>query len=336
MKVPEPIKLPSGTWYIRMRLNGENVNVSASTKRECVNRAQLIKAEHRAGKRTERQHRTLGQAMDIYIDDRKNVLSPSTIRGYRAYRRSRFTKYMGRQLDGIDWQRAVNEESKLCSPKTMKNAWGLVKSVLAENGISVSVRLPAPVPTKKEWLAPEQIPTFIESVQNEPCEIGALLALSGLRRSEIYGLDWNDVDIKRKTIHIHQSMVLGEDAKPVTRGQNKTQSSTRDVPIFLDRLCDVLRASKDKTGKVVPGNIGTLRKQLKRVCENASLPDVGVHGLRHSFASLCYSLGISEKVCMELGGWSDYQTMRRIYTHVSQRDTMRGAIQLENFFKNAN
>jgi len=339
MKIPEPRKLKSGSWFIQLRLNGVSVPVTASTRKECIETAQLIKAEHRAGKRAvERSDATptLGAAIDGYIEKRKNVLSPSTVRGYQAIRRSRFLPVMDKKISAIDWQKAVNDEARICSPKSVKNAWGLVRSVLAENGIDVSVRLPASAPHEKEWLTADQIPTFIEAVSGQPCEIGALLALSGLRRSEIYGLDWKDVDLQKGVIRVRQSLVLDENAAPVVRKQNKTASSTRNVPIFLPRLSDALAAVEDKTGPVVQGNIGTLRKQLHRVCVTAGLPDIGVHGLRHSFASLCYSLGISEIGAMQLGGWSDYQTMRKIYTHISEKDKLQSADKLKEFFVNAN
>ena len=51
MKIPEPIKVSSGNYYIRMRLNGVNINVTAATATECRNKARLIKAEYKAGKR---------------------------------------------------------------------------------------------------------------------------------------------------------------------------------------------------------------------------------------------------------------------------------------------
>lgn len=339
MKVPEPRKLSSGTWFLQMRLNGVSVPVTASTRKECIDKATLIKAEHRTGKRVvaNGDYNTLGQAIDSFISARENVLSPSTIRGYKAYRESRFLAYMDIPIKCIDWQKMINAEAKMdISPKSIKNAWGLVKSAIAEFDITPSVRLPAPIPHEKLWLTPEQIPSFLSAIKDKTCEIGALLALSGLRRSEIYGLDWNDIDLKKKVIHVHQSVVLGEDAKPVTRNKNKTVSSTRDVPIFLPQLLSSLRAVKDKTGKVVPGNIGTLRKQLAKVCKDANLPDIGVHGLRHSFASLCYSLGVSELGAMQIGGWNDFQTMRKIYTHLSDSDKKKSADALNRFFKNAN
>lgn len=93
MKVPEPRKLKSGSYFIQLRLNGVSVPVTARTAKECKRQAELIKAEHRAGKRVVQEHKsdpTLGQAIDAYIASRRNVLSPSTIRGYEMIRRHRF------------------------------------------------------------------------------------------------------------------------------------------------------------------------------------------------------------------------------------------------------
>jgi len=340
MKVPEPRKLDSGTYFIQLRLNGVSVPVTASTAKACKHQAELIKAEHRAGKRKiERSEDapTLETVLNDYISKRESVLSPSTVRGYNAIKKTRFQKVMDKPISKIDWQAAVNAEAKAgASPKSIKNAWGLVRSALKETGRDVTVRLPAPKLHEKQWLTAEQIPAFLKAIEGKPGEIGALLALSSLRRSEIYGLDWQDVDIENKVIHVRSSVVLGDDAKPVKRDQNKTASSTRDVPIFLPRLQTALEAAQMDEGPVVSGNIGTLRKRITAACKAADLPDVGVHGLRHSFASLCYSLGVSELGAMQIGGWSDYQTMRKIYTHISEKDKRQSADKLQTFFKNAN
>ena len=50
-KVPNPRKLKCGTWFIQLLLNGESIPVGATTKKECINQTQLIKAEYKAGKR---------------------------------------------------------------------------------------------------------------------------------------------------------------------------------------------------------------------------------------------------------------------------------------------
>lgn len=337
MKVPEPRKMTSGNWFIQLRLGGQSIPVTAATKKECIRQAELIKAEHRNGKREALSDKiTLAHALDEYIDKRRNVLSPSTIYGYLTIKKTRFQSYMEKDINGVDWQKAVNAEALLCSPKTLKNAWGLVKAVLAENGITANVKLPALEKKEKAWLDSQEIKAFLNAAKDKPGEMGALLALSSLRKSEIYGLDWSDIDLEHNVIHVHSSRVMGEGAVLVTRSKNKTAASTRDVPIFLPRLRELLEATEKKEGSVMTCAIGTLYDQIQTICKNANLPAVGVHGLRHSFASLCYSLGISELGAMQIGGWSDYQTMRKIYTHLSESERQASANKLADFFKNAN
>lgn len=96
------------------------------------------------------------------------------------------------------------------------------------------------------------------------------------------------------------------------------------------------RLSKIKEGLVWKGSLNTIYKQVNRVCKKNNLPLVGVHGLRHSFASLAYHLQIPEQIAMEIGGWSDIGTMRKIYTHIAQQDMERYKTKLQDFFKNAN
>ena len=333
MKIPNARRLPSGQYHVRLRLGGETIYITRPTEREATAAAKLVKAEYVNGIRTHiGSSSTLYDVVGDYIDARAAVISPSTLRGYQAYQRTRFQAYMQRPVSSIKWQQMINEEARLgVSPKTLKNAWGLVRSALAAIGMEASVRLPAQIPREKDWLTMDEIRTFSDAIRGQPGEIGALLALCSLRRSEIYGLQWEDVDLEADRIRVHRSLVLGEDAAPVLRQQNKTAASTRTVPIMIEQLHDALAAVEDKTGPVVPGNIGTLRKQISRACKAAGLPDVGVHGLRHSFASMCYALGVPELAAMQLGGWSDYQTMRRIYTHLSEKDREKSADRIAAF-----
>ena len=140
MKVPEPRKLSSGKWFIQLRLGGESVSISDFSKKECLRQAQLIKAEYLAGKRQKQMNPApespaLTEAIDRYIAQRSNTLSPATIRGYRTIQRNRFQEQMSRRLDQIapeDWQGIVNQEAARCGPKTLKNAWGFIRSVAEE------------------------------------------------------------------------------------------------------------------------------------------------------------------------------------------------------------
>lgn len=340
MKVPEPRKLKSGSYFIQLRLNGVSVPVTAATAKECKRQAELVKAEHRSGKREAASRVSsvsLEKAIGNYIDSRRNVLSPSTIRGYRVILRNRFQPQMKEKLNAINWQRAVNTEAKVCAPKTLKNAWGLMVSVLSYHDLPIpKVKLPQMRPSEKEWLEPEQIPVFVHAVASEPFAIPALLALHGLRRSEIYALDWDAINLISNTITVNGALVPDENNKYVRKETTKNISSHRTIPIIIPELSALLVKAKAADEAVVSGSPNTLYNQINRVCEKTGLPQVGVHGLRHSFASLGYHLGIPEREMMELGGWSDSTTMRNIYTHIAKSDRLKSVNKLADYFKNAN
>ena len=61
---------------------------------------------------------------------------------------------------------------------------------------------------------------------------------------------------------------------------------------------------------------------------------MGIHGLRHSFASLAAHLGIPENVAMRIGGWANDATMKRIYVHVLESDRERYGGEMAAFYNN--
>jgi len=60
-----------------------------------------------------------------------------------------------------------------------------------------------------------------------------------------------------------------------------------------------------------------LYKDINSLCRENGLPEIGIHGLRHTFATIGWENGIPQKTIMALGGWSNPQTVNEIYTHLS-------------------
>jgi len=339
MKIPEPRKLKSGTWFIQLRLNGISVPVTGSSKKECQDAAALIKAEHRAGKRqiTEKKKLpTLTTAIDSYIEKRQNTLSPSTITGYRRIQGGRFKDSMDTPIDQLtDWQSICDRERPLCSPKTLKNAYHFCRSVLKENGIIIPpVTLPTMVPHTKEWLDPDQIKILVESVKGTHEQLPVFFALHSLRRSELLALDWKNIDLNNKRFRVSGSMVKDETGRFVTKPENKNATSNRVLPIMIPALYDALSAvpEEERTGRVIKINGNSVLYEVNKACRKASLPEVGTHGLRHSFASLAYHLGMSERETMEIGGWADTNTMHKIYTHLAAKDRLNAENKMAAFY----
>lgn len=340
MKVPEPRKLKSGKWFLQMRLNGVSVPVTGRTAKECRDTAALIKSQHRAGKRAiENGRATLSDAIDEYISRRSNVLSPLTIRSYRIIQRNRFQSVMGVPVKHIrDWQRVVNAEARTCAPKTLKNAWGFIRSVVKETTgeYPPDVRLPQVAVGDRPFLTPEQIPVFVSAVKNTHYAVPALLALSSLRISEIQALRWESIPEEPKFISVRGAVVLDENNNKVQKKTNKNASSTRNVPIMIPELAAAIKRDRKESGPVMDMAQNSLRYGIRKICRENDLPDVGVHGLRHSFASLAYHLQIPERIAMEIGGWSDTATMQKIYTHISRSDISKYQNKMMDFYKNAN
>lgn len=336
MKVPAARKLASGSYNIQLRLDGESISITEATEKACVRKAQLIKAEYKSGKKIAvSSPMTLTRTLDAYIDSKSNVLSVSTIRGYKTIQRNYFQRYMDKRVCDINFQVMVDDESARLSPKTVHNAWRFVASALKYSKFDVpQITLPQLIKVDRPYLDYDQIMTFLEAIKGKRVELPALLALHSLRRSEILALKYED--IRGNIIHVRGSAVLDKDGQLIYKKSNKTYDSNRDIPIMIPRLKELI---KDKTGLIFTGRPNTIYSLINEVCEKNGLPNVGVHGLRHSFASLCLSdkVGMSEQEVMELGGWSDYETIHKIYLHVCQKDRLSHANKLAKLFnKNAN
>lgn len=352
--LPTARQLPSGNWTVQLRLQGQSISITRPTQREAVAQALAIKEGIVRTTKTPGSRMTLHDAIDDYISQRENILSPATIAGYRVIQRNRFQSLQSVRLCDIDpvrWQRAVNTEAKTLtdrvdengirrplSSKTLKNSAMFIQTVIAEySGERLTARLPQVVPNDLPWLTPEQIPLFLQAISGNKYEIPALLALSGLRQSEIVALHWGDIDTTAGTITVHGAAVLDDDGNLIQKAENKNASSRRTVPFLIPQLREaVLSKPRDPKAHVYPHYSNVLRQNINRICESHDLPQIGVHGLRRSFASLCYHLGISEAVTMLSGGWSDFRTMRKIYTKISAADIQTQAEKFSAFFKSAN
>ena len=100
--------------------------------------------------------------------------------------------------------------------------------------------------------------------------------------------------------------------------------------------CHSERSEESASSPVLTCHPNSVYKQINSVCAANSLPLIGVHGLRHSFASLAHSLGVPEAECMALGGWQDPQTMRKIYTHLDNAARLKASNAIASFYQNAN
>ena len=324
VKIPTARQLPSGKWFIQLRLDGKSISVTEPTEREAVAKAMAIKTGIVQARSVPMGEKTLRQAIDLWIQDNEYRLSPSTIRGYVTCRDNGFKTLMSMKCGKITDKviaTAINNECRNYSAKTVVNRWRFIAQVLEwATDQRFEPSLPQVVVEPSEFLDQDELNTFLNAIKGTKVEITALLAISSLRRSEMAALDWDrgDIDLKNRWIHVRGAVVPDKDHKMVAKKTNKNSTSRRDVPM-IDPLYEALSAVENKTGRVVPEHPATMLSRINKACRDAGVPEVGCHGLRHSFASLCHILHVPAAVAMEIGGWADRATMDRIYTHVSKR-----------------
>ena len=337
MKTATIKQLPSGAWHCRIKMDGKTISITKDTKLAVEKEYMALKSGAKAASTPEAE-RTLGQAMDAYIAAREGTISPTTLAGYKKIRKLRFKSYMNKRLCDMkqeDWQKMVNAEKKYVCAKTLKNSWGLVSSVITSaTGRKVTVTLPQVINNDAKYLSSSDLSIFLKAIKGNRYEIAILLGLSGLRRSEIMGIRWTDIDLDAGCIYVRGASVMDENNNLVNRQENKNSSSRRCIPFILPQLREALADTEQHGEFVVSCYPNTINVTVQRICRQQGLPPCTCHGLRKSFASMMLvDLRQPDDVVMKVGGWSDPGTMRKIYSQVSTENVQKAGAEYAAFFE---
>lgn len=342
-KLPTPQKLPSGMWRCQVMVAGKRVSVveedaAVAQAKAVALREGLIKKEKKNGKSAD-DFLALSDAIENYITMKEAVLSPSSIRSYMTIKRNRFQSIMARniyELKKNDIQMAINMEAKSVSAKTVRTSYGLIRSVLHENGIApYDVKLPQCVKPNKRYLQPDDIGKLMEASAGDMCEAEILIAAwLGLRRSEIIGLCWDCVDFKKNTLTIRRTVVPDKNNKWVLKDGAKNESSQRTISCpdyIMGKLKD--KYTPGATGQVFKIHPDTLRRHIHAICAKAGITDTTVHGLRHTNAAVMKSLGVDDAHAMARGGWKSEDTYKKTYSYVFDQRAQEGDQKIDSFFE---
>jgi integrase len=244
---------------------------------------------------------------------------------YQNYLKKEFGTKEPKEIILLDVERLKRQLLKKLSPQSVKHILGLLKRIinfgfntgLCEN-INFKISLPVVDNEKTEDLTQEQLNNLLRILNNEPNTQGAnlmkLCLFTGMRRGELFNLQWNDIDFNRGFIKI------------------RDPKGKKDEEIPLNDSARELLKSHEKTKSpyVFPNKKGEKRTDIKRfvnrIKKEAGLPDDfrPLHGLRHFFAS---QLASSGKV--------DMYTLQKLMTHKTPRMTQRYAHLRDKTLKDA-
>lgn len=158
-----------------------------------------------------------------------------------------------------------------------------------------------------------------------------LTAMTGMRRNEVLGLRWEDIDFKRKRLSLNRGLVaIGYE---VHQSRGKTKNARRPIDLdpttlsVLDAWRGLQRAEADATGVELDGWVFTdgdgqpvhphaVLPAFERIARRAGVPVIRLHELRHTHGTLLIKAGVPVKVVSERLGHGDVAFTMQTYQHV--------------------
>ena len=309
-------RLPSGKYNTRIEITPEGSSKRIWKSITGPDRATVRKLAAEFESRDDKEVApTLVDALDRYLNAKKAVLSPYTVKGYKniiekvkAADMANLSADMGRP----EAQKLVSAFSDM-SQKTIRNRIGLISAAVRFAGYNMP---PVTYPQKKK--VETHIPTEAEmkkvmaAASGTELEIPIALGMMGLRRGEICALQLSDLN--KNTLHIHAAAV--DIGGKVTIKSPKTYDSDRYVTIPF-----ALANKIKKQGYVTHLAPEQLSYHFINFLKKQDVEHFRFHDLRHFFASYCHNvLKLSDAQIQQLGGWKTDHVMKRVYIQSMQED----------------
>ena len=211
-----------------------------------------------------------------YRDERLQEVSPATVK--KELQLISHALDIGRREWGLSGKNLAIDVSKAVEPKgrDRRLEWGEEQSLL--NAVNQSQNI---------WLAP-----LVE-----------LAIETAMRRGELLSIEWSDVDLDRRTIHL----------------ENTKNGSPRTVPLSRRALEICTAMPRDISGIVFPLTAVALRGLWRRACKRANIENLHFHDLRHEATSKFFEKGLNVMEVAAITGHKDLRMLQR-YTHLRAED----------------
>ena len=294
---------------------------------------------------------TVGQWVDVWFENYAKIkVRPSSHQTYRGYIENHIKPNIGsiplNKLTSLELQKFYKKllgngrverieskkQPKGLSAKTVRNINQIISSALnlaIEQKLLLTnpadaCALPKLEHREMKTLPVEQLTSFLrEAKESGVFEMYYIELATGLRRGELLGLKWRDIDLEHGSLRVQRQIarIDGE----IVEAPLKTKNAYRTLPLSADAI-DVLKAQRKKCGNsqyVFPSPTGgpispdSVLHMLHRVLKRAGLPKVRFHDLRHTFATLALQNGVDIKTVSGMLGHFSAGFTLDTYAHVT-------------------
>lgn len=150
-----------------------------------------------------------------------------------------------------------------------------------------------------------------------------LLLGTGMRRSELIGLMWDDIDMTNKTIHIQRAVT--QTTGKIVIGETKSETSNRYIPIS-DNLISVINLIPRESEYVISGEkpdkpivphsyADKFERFMEKASKELNIPKLTPHELRHTYGTLLREKGVDIYTIQKVMGHSDISVTAGTYVH---------------------
>ena len=363
-------KRSDGRWEARIIIGHKNdgspmyKSAFAKTQKSALKQLHQLLDLYRDVDLTEECRMTLGEWMDKWLDEYMIfTIKENTIKGYRSQIDHQIKPFIGHKqlasLTTADIQKFYNKIKKegRVHPHPIHGhvlSDSMVRKIhmMLHEAMEVAVReryivrnptdnttIPKKTTTEKQVLDDSQLNRFLEAIQGEPYwhDFFYVEVMTGLRRGEICGIKWSDIDFNEGTLCIKRS-VSTKEGGGVSIGETKTDAGVRTIIMPPSVATLLWKKRSDAINEWVfphytnpsdPLHPSSAYKKLKTILKRLELPLLRFHDLRHTFATQATDGGVDPKTLAGILGHTDASFTLDTYTHVTS-DMQRGASAIVN------
>ena len=327
-------KQKNGKWRAQLSVieieNGKKVTRNRSFTADTKADAEFMALQYKKTRTGRAEDVRVCEAVRRYIDSKSNVLSPATVRGYWSDARRVIGPLYDVKLSDLTTETVqlwVNDAAERLSPKTVKNAHGLLVSSVKYIMPSWGVRVTLPKIPRKEFYIPslDEVRQLIETAPTDNLRKAIELSAYGsLRRGEICALTKDD--ILDGWISVTKDSVRTMSGQYVVKDMPKTIESYRRTPV-PDEVIEDLR------GGLVTCTPMSLSLSFAKHVKASGMPHIRFHDLRHFFASYLHLKGVPDAYIEKFGGWkAGSSVMKEIYRNTINKEEQRQADYIKGLF----
>ena len=324
-------------------------------KRDAERRLTELLRQHDTGEYVEPSKESVAEFLEHWFRDYAEThVSPRTLEGYRgnldryiipALGKIRLDKLTARQIESFESDRLrgrLSARTVLHCHRLISQAlrWGVRMGILNRN-VAEAVQPPKPKPYPARTLDWDGVQEFLRvSQSSEYYPLFLIALLTGVRRSELLALRWQDLDLRSGTLSVSQSVVSLGTGEMVTGPPKSGKARMLNLPEEAIGCFEKLREQRDGTsfkndGLVFCNRDGTpirpsaVTKAFSKLAGKAGIEGIRFHDLRHTHASLLLGEGVHLKVVSERLGHSGIAITADLYSHVMPGIQKEAAMQLD-------